>query len=227
MKRILLFVATNVAVLAVLAVTAHLLGLESILDERGVSLHLPSLLAFAALFGMGGAFVSLAMSKWVAKRMTGARVIEMASTPQEAWLVETVRAQARASGIEMPEVAIYESPEPNAFATGARRNAALVAVSTGLLNSMERSEVEAVLAHEVSHVANGDMITLTLIQGVVNTFVLFLSRVIGHFVDRVVFRTEEGHGPAFFVSFDRRAARPRYRCDDSRALVFAAARVPR
>ena len=200
MKRIFLFAATNVAILAVLALAANLLGLERILDDRGVSLDLTSLLAFAAVFGMGGSFLSLAISKWMAKRMTGARVIAQAATPQEAWLVETVRAQARAAGIGMPEVAIYESPEPNAFATGARRDSALVAVSTGLLQTMERREVEAVLAHEVSHVANGDMITLALIQGVVNTFVLFLSRVIGHVVDRVVFRTEEGHGPAFFVT---------------------------
>ena len=200
MKRIFLFAATNVAILAVLALAANLLGLERILDDRGVSLNLTSLLAFAAVFGMGGSFLSLAISKWMAKRMTGARVIAQAATPQEAWLVETVRAQARAAGIGMPEVAIYESPEPNAFATGARRDSALVAVSTGLLQTMDRREVEAVLAHEVSHVANGDMITLALIQGVVNTFVLFLSRVIGHVVDRVVFRTEEGHGPAFFVT---------------------------
>lgn len=200
MKRIVLFIATNVAILAVLALTANLLGLDGILDERGISLHLPSLLGFAAVFGMGGSFLSLALSKWMAKRLTGARVIEQAATQHEAWLVETVRAQARAAGIGMPEVAIYESPEPNAFATGARRDAALVAVSSGLLQSMDRREVEAVLAHEVSHVANGDMITLALIQGVVNTFVLFLSRVIGHFVDRVVFRTEEGHGPAFLVT---------------------------
>ena len=200
MKRIFLFAATNVAILAVLALAANLLGLERILDERGVSLNLPSLLAFAAVFGMGGSFVSLAISKWMAKRMTGARVIAQPTTPQQAWLVETVRAQARAAGIGMPEVAIYEAPEPNAFATGARRDSALVAVSTGLLETMDRREVEAVLAHEVSHIANGDMITLALIQGVVNTFVLFLSRVIGHVVDRVVFRTEEGHGPAFFVT---------------------------
>ena len=200
MKRIFLFVATNVAILAVLAITANLFGLERILDDRGVSLNLPSLLGFAAIFGMGGSFISLAISKWMAKRMTGARVIEQAATPQEAWLVETVRAQARAAGIGMPEVAIFDSPDPNAFATGARRDSALVAVSTGLLQTMDRREVESVLAHEVSHIANGDMITLTLIQGVVNTFVLFLSRVIGHFVDRVVFRTEEGHGPAFLVT---------------------------
>ena len=200
MKRIFLFVATNVAILAVLAITANLFGLERILDDRGVSLNLPSLLGFAAIFGMGGSFISLAISKWMAKRMTGARVIEQAATPQEAWLVETVRAQARAAGIGMPEVAIFDSPDPNAFATGARRDSALVAVSTGLLQTMDRREVESVLAHEVSHIANGDMITLTLIQGVVNTFVLFLSRVIGHAVDRVVFRTEEGHGPAFLVT---------------------------
>jgi heat shock protein HtpX len=200
MKRIVLFVATNVAVLVVLSLTASLFGLERILDERGVSLNLPSLLGFAAVFGMGGSFLSLAISKWMAKRMTGARVIEHAATPDEAWLVETVRAQARAAGIGMPEVAIYESAEPNAFATGARRDAALVAVSSGLLQNLNRREVESVLAHEVSHIANGDMITLALIQGVVNTFVLFLSRVIGHVVDRVVFRTEPGHGPAFFIS---------------------------
>jgi heat shock protein HtpX len=199
-KRIFLFVATNVAVLAVLAVVANLLGLERILDERGVSLNLSSLLAFAAVFGIGGSFLSLAISKWMAKRMTGARVIAEAATPEETWLVETVRAQARAAGIGMPEVAIYESPEPNAFATGARRDSALVAVSSGLLQTMDRREVESVLAHEVSHIANGDMITLALVQGVVNTFVLFLSRVVGHVVDRVVFRTEEGHGPAFLVT---------------------------
>jgi heat shock protein HtpX len=199
-KRVALFVLTNVAVLVVLSVAASLLGLERILDERGVSLDLPALLGFAAVFGMGGSFVSLALSKWMAKRMTGARVIVEPRAPAELWLVETVRKQAQAAGIGMPEVAIYDAPEPNAFATGARRDAALVAVSTGLLETMDRREVEAVLAHEVSHVANGDMVTLALIQGVVNTFVLFLSRVVGHFVDRVVFRTEEGHGPAFFVT---------------------------
>ena len=200
MKRIALFVLTNVAILVVLSIAASLLGLERILDERGVGLNLPALLAFAALFGMGGSFVSLALSKWMAKRMTGARVLADPRTPVELWLVETVRQQAKAAGIGIPEVAIYDAPEPNAFATGARRDAALVAVSTGLLATMDRREVEAVLAHEVSHVANGDMVTLALIQGVVNTFVLFLSRVVGHVVDRVVFRNEEGHGPAFFVT---------------------------
>jgi heat shock protein HtpX len=198
-KRVFLFLVTNVAILVVLAVAANLLGLDRILDEQGTGLNLPALLGFAAVFGMGGSFLSLLLSKGMAKRMTGARVITDPRGPVEMWLMETVRTQAQAAGIGMPEVAIYDAPEPNAFATGARRDSALVAVSTGLLQSMDRREVESVLAHEVSHVANGDMVTLALIQGVVNTFVLFLSRVVGHAVDRTVFRTEEGHGPAFFV----------------------------
>jgi heat shock protein HtpX len=152
------------------------------------------------VFGFGGSFISLALSKWMAKRMTGARVIEQPSNDAEAWLVQTVSHQAQAAGIGMPEVAIFPSDQPNAFATGARKDAALVAVSTGLLNNMGKHEVEAVLGHEVSHVANGDMVTLTLIQGVVNTFVIFFSRVIGHFVDRVVFKTERGHGPAYLIT---------------------------
>ena len=200
MKRVLLFLATNLAILVVLSITLRLLGVERILDERGVDLDLRALLVFAAIFGMGGSFLSLAVSKWTAKRFTGAEVIERPSNPTEAWLVETVHRQAKAAGIGNPEVAVFDSPEPNAFATGARRNHALVAVSTGLLQRMRREEVEAVLGHEVSHVANGDMITLALIQGVVNTFVIFLSRVIGHVVDRVVFKTERGHGPAFWIT---------------------------
>lgn len=200
MKRIVLFLATNLAILLVLGVVLQLLGIERILDEQGIGLDYGALLAFAAVIGMGGSFMSLAMSKWTAKRFTGARVIERPATETEQWLVQTVRAQAQAAGIEMPEVAIYDSPDVNAFATGARRNAALVAVSTGLLRSMSRDEAEAVLGHEVSHVANGDMITLALIQGVVNTFVIFLSRVIGHIVDRVVFKVERGHGPAFWIT---------------------------
>ena len=198
MKRVALFLATNIAILVVLSVVVQLLGLEPVLADGG--LNLGSLLAFSAVFGMGGAFISLAMSKWSAKRMVGAHVIEQPSSEVERWLVETVRRQAQAAGIGMPEVAIYEAPEVNAFATGMSRNNALVAVSTGLLRAMERNEAEAVLAHEVSHVANGDMVTLALIQGVVNTFVMFLSRVIGHVVDRVVFKTERGHGPAYFVT---------------------------
>lgn len=200
MKRIALFLMTNLAIIVVLSITLRLLGVERILDEQGAGLDLNSLLIFSAVFGFGGAFISLAMSKWIAKRSTGARVITQASNSTEQWLVNTVQRQARQAGIGMPEVAIFNSPQPNAFATGASRNSALVAVSSGLLQNMNQNEVEAVLAHEVSHVANGDMVTLTLIQGVVNTFVIFFSRVIGHFIDRVVFKTERGHGPAFWIA---------------------------
>jgi heat shock protein HtpX len=200
MKRIFLFLATNLAIIAVLSVTLRLLGFERILDEQGVDLNLNALLVFAAVFGFGGSLISLAISKWTAKRLTGARVITQPRDQTEAWLVDTVRRQAGLAGIGMPEVAIYDAPEVNAFATGMNRNNALVAVSSGLLRGMTRDEAEAVLAHEVSHVANGDMVTLALIQGVVNTFVIFLSRVIGHLVDRLVFKTERGHGPAFWVT---------------------------
>src|SRR5690606_19641728 len=200
MKRILLYVATNIAVLVVLSITLRLLGIDRILDEQGVGLDMNALLIFSAVIGFSGSLFSLAISKWTAKRMMGVRIIEQPSNPTERWLVETVRRQAEAVGIGMPEVGIFESPDMNAFATGARRDNALVAVSTGLMAGMSKSEVEAVLAHEVSHVANGDMVTLTLIQGVVNTFVIFLSRVIGYTVDRVVFKTERGHGPAFIVT---------------------------
>jgi len=200
MKRILLFLATNLAVVVLLGIVMRLIGFEGILDAQGVDLNLGALLVFAAIVGFLGSFVSLAMSKWSAKRMMGVRVITQPSNQTETWLINTVRHQAQAASIGMPEVGIFDSPEPNAFATGARRDAALVAVSTGLLNSMSQKEAEAVLAHEVSHVANGDMVTLTLIQGVVNTFVIFLSRVVGHTVDRVIFKTEEGHGPAFWVT---------------------------
>ncbi len=200
MKRIALFLVTNIAIMLVLGVALQLLGVERILDEQGSSLDLRALLIFSAVFGMGGSFVSLAMSKWMAKRATGAQVIEQPSTEVEKWLVNTVSAQAKVAGIGMPEVAIFDSPAPNAFATGARKDAALVAVSTGLLRGMKRDEVEAVLGHEISHVANGDMVTLALVQGVVNTFVIFLSRVVGYVVDRVVFKTERGHGPAFFIT---------------------------
>jgi heat shock protein HtpX len=199
MKRVLLFLATNIAVLIVLSITFRLLGFEGYLQDGGVDLDLKALLVFSAVFGMGGSFISLAISKWMALRTTGAKVIETPRNDGEAWLVETVRRQASASNIGMPQVAIFPSDAPNAFATGARRDKALVAVSTGLLQRMDRGEIEAVLAHEVSHIANGDMVTLTLIQGVVNTFVLFLSRVVGHFVDRLVFRNEEGHGIGFFL----------------------------
>jgi len=200
MKRIFLFLATNLAVLAVLSVTLRLLGVERILDEQGVGLDINSLVVFAAVLGFGGSLISLFISKWTAKRMMGLQVIETPRSSAEQWLVETVRRQAEQAGIGMPEVAIYQGAEMNAFATGWNRNNALVAVSSGLLQQMDRSEVEAVLGHEVSHVANGDMVTLALIQGVVNTFVIVLSRVIGHLVDRVVFKTERGHGPAFWIT---------------------------
>lgn len=200
MKRIFLFLATNLAVVFVLSITLRLLGVDRILDEQGTGLNLTNLLVFSAVFGFAGSFISLAISKWMAKRSMGVRVIDQPRGTDEAWLVETVRRQAQSAGIGMPEVGIFDSPEVNAFATGARRDHALVAVSTGLLRSMSRREAEAVLAHEVSHVANGDMVTLTLIQGVVNTFVIFISRVIGHTVDRVVFKTERGHGPAYLIT---------------------------
>lgn len=198
MKRVFLFLMTNLAVVVVLSITASLLGVNRFLTENG--LNFGALLVFAALFGFGGSFISLLMSKWIAKRSTGAHVITQSSNAVEQWLIETVRRQAQQAKIGMPEVAIYDAPEINAFATGANRNNALVAVSTGLLNNMSREEAEAVLAHEVSHVANGDMVTLTLIQGVVNTFVIFIARVVGYFVDRVLLKNENGHGVGFYVT---------------------------
>jgi len=200
MKRIFLFLLTNLAVMLVLSIIISVFGIGNVLDEAGVGLDLGALLVLSAVVGMTGSLVSLAMSKFMAKQMTNAQVINQPRTELEQWLVRTVERQAQQAGIGMPEVAIYESPDLNAFATGMFRNDALVAVSTGLLQGMTRDEVEAVLAHEVSHVANGDMITLALIQGVVNTFVFFLSRVLGHFIDRVVFKTESGHGPAYWVT---------------------------
>lgn len=198
MKRILYFLATNLAIVFVLSITMRILGVEPYLNANG--LDLSNLLVFSAIMGFGGAFISLAISKWTAKRMSGAVVIEEPRTATEIWLVKTVRAQADAVGIKMPEVAIFDTPEVNAFATGMTKNSSLVAVSSGLLNAMTKDEAEAVLAHEISHIANGDMVTLTLIQGVVNTFVMFLSRVIGYVVDKVVFKTERGTGPAFFIT---------------------------
>ena len=198
MKRVLLFLLTNFAILLVASATLRLLGVEPWLNERGINFQ--SLLIFGAVLGFGGAFVSLAISKWMAKRMMGVKVIGDPRNEPETWLVETVRRQAEAAGIGMPEVGVFDSPTPNAFATGARRDKSLVAVSTGLLQRMSRPEVEAVLGHEVSHVANGDMVTLTLIQGVVNTFVFVASRLIGNIVDKVVFRNERGHGPAFWIT---------------------------
>ncbi len=192
MKRIVLFILTNLAVLLVLSVVAQVTGLDHWLAARGGDLT--GLLVMAALFGFGGALISLAMSKWMAKRAMGVQVIDKPANPEQEWLVNTVRALAAQARIGMPEVGVFDHPQPNAFATGARRNAALVAVSSGLLRSMSRSEVEAVLGHEITHVANGDMVTLTLIQGVVNTFVIFLSRIVGGIVDRALSRDGESRG---------------------------------
>lgn len=198
MQRILLFVATNMAILVVLGIVMTLL--EPWLVAQGINVNHAATLLFALVFGMGGAFISLLMSKRMALMSTKARVIAQPSNQTERWLVDTVARQAKEAGIGMPDVAIYDAPEPNAFATGASRNKALVAVSTGLLQGMRPNEVEAVLGHEVAHVANGDMITLTLLQGVLNTFVLLLSRVLGQIIDRVVFRSERAYGPGYFIS---------------------------
>ena len=200
MKRIALFVGTNVAVLLVLSIALQVLGVERWLQAQGIAGGNVSFLLFAAVMGMGGAFISLAMSKSAALRGTGAQVIEQPRNDTERWLLETVAAQAQAAGIGMPDVAVYDAPEINAFATGMKKNDSLVAVSTGLLRGMSRDEAEAVLAHEVSHVANGDMVTLALIQGVVNTFVFFFARIIGQVVDRAIFKTERGYGPGAFIA---------------------------
>ena len=200
MMRILLFLATNLAVILVASITLSLLGVGSVHDGQG-GMNLQSLLIFCAVFGFAGSFVSLFMSKWMAKRSTGARVIEQPQTQQERWLLSTVEELARTAGIGMPEVAIFPSRAPNAFATGWNKNASLVAVSEGMLQRFSPAEVKAVMAHEIGHVANGDMVTLSLIQGVVNTFVMFFARIIGNFVDRAVFKNEgEGPGIGYFIA---------------------------
>lgn len=198
--RILLFLATNAAVLVLISVVFQIFGLEGILRENGVDLDLRALLVMSAVIGFGGSFISLLMSKFMAKRAMGVKIITQPSNQAEQWLVETVRRQSEEAGIGMPEVGIFNAPEPNAFATGASKNNSLVAVSAGLLQHMNADEVEAVLGHEISHVKNGDMVTMGLLQGVVNTFVIFFSRIIGHVVDRVVFKTERGYGPGYFVT---------------------------
>jgi len=198
MARIFYFLLTNLAIVFVLSITMSLFGIGGYLDANGINYQ--GLLLFTACFGFGGAFISLAMSKWTAKKMSGAQVILSPSNEEERWLVDTVSKQAHMAGIGMPEVAIFPSEQLNAFATGMSKNSSLVAVSQGLLKHMTRNEAEAVLAHEISHIANGDMVTLTLIQGVVNTFVMFLSRVIGYTVDKVVFKTKNGVGPAFYIT---------------------------
>jgi heat shock protein HtpX len=198
MKRIFLLVVTNIAVLAVLSLVIQVFGLDRALAQQGM--NVTGLLIISAVFGFGGAFISLLISKWMAKRAMGVQVIKEPTNDTERWLVSVVAAQAQTAGIGMPEVGIFDSPEPNAFATGANKNSALVAVSTGLIRNMRRDEVEAVLGHEVSHVANGDMVTLTLIQGVMNTFVFFLARIIGGIVDKVILKNERGNGIGYFVT---------------------------
>ncbi len=200
MKRIFLFLVTNIAIMFVLSITLSILGVDSLLQQNGSDLNVQALVVFSGVIGFGGAFISLAISKWMAKRMTGAVVITSPSNTQEKWLIETVEKQAKIVGIKMPEVAIFPSSQMNAFATGMSKNSALVAVSSGLLDSMAQGEIEAVVGHEMSHVANGDMVTLTLIQGVVNTFVVFLSRIVGHVVDRVILKNERGYGIGYYIT---------------------------
>ena len=200
MMRIFLFLATNAAILVVVTILFNILGLSGVLEAQGVNLNLNALLIMSAVIGMTGSFISLAMSKWSAKNAMGVYVIEQPHNQTEKWLVDTVSRLARQANIGMPEVGMFQAPEPNAFATGMKRNSALVAVSTGLLESMSADEVEAVLGHEISHVANGDMVTMALMQGVVNTFVYFFATVIGHVVDRAVFKTERGYGPAYYIT---------------------------
>jgi len=200
MKRILLFIMTNIAIMVVLSITLRILGVDSILAENGSDLNIQALVILSGVIGFGGSFISLLISKWMAKRMTGAVVITNSGSNIEKWLVSTVEKQAKIVGVKMPEVAIFPSPAMNAFATGASKNNALMAVSQGLLDNMSQGEIEAVVGHEMSHIANGDMVTLTLIQGVVNTFVVFLSRIVGHVVDRVILKNERGHGIGYFVT---------------------------
>jgi heat shock protein HtpX len=200
MQRIFLFLLTNIAIMVILSITLRILGVESLLMQNGSDLNINALVIFSGVFGFGGAFISLAISKWMAKRMTGATVISSPKNNMEKWLIKTVKNQSEIVGIKMPEVAIFPSNQMNAFATGATKNNALVAVSQGLLDNMTQGEIEAVVGHEMSHVANGDMVTLTLIQGVVNTFVIFFSRVIGHVVDRVILKNQRGYGIGYFVT---------------------------
>ena len=198
-RRGILFLFTNVLIIVLMSIVLRLVGFTGFFDAQGIGLDYGQLAVFAAVFGFGGSFVSLFLSKWVAKRATGARVIDSPRGPQEEWLMATTRKLAEKANVGMPEVAIFEGA-PNAFATGWNRNNALVAVSTGLLQSMDKTQVEAVIAHEMAHVANGDMVTLTLIQGVVNTFVIFFARIAGHFVDRVILKNERGRSIGGFIA---------------------------
>ncbi len=200
MLRIALFLGTNLAIIVVISVVFSLLGLESVLADNGVDLNLQALLVMSAIIGFSGSFISLFLSKFIATRTMGVQLITEPANDSERWLVNTVRTQASRAGIGMPDVGIFDSPQPNAFATGWNKNSALVAVSTGLLRTMKQGEVEAVLGHEVSHVANGDMVTMALIQGVVNTFVVFLARLVGFFVDRVILKNERGLGIGYYIT---------------------------
>ena len=200
MKRILFFLITNIAILLVLSIFLSLIGFTGILQNNGIDLDYNSLMLFSLVFGMGGSFISLYMSKWMAKKMAGVKVIQSPSNEFEKWYFSVVEKQSQRLDIKIPEIGIFDSPQPNAFATGSSKNNSLVALSTGLINNMNRNEVEAVIGHEMSHVANGDMVTLTLIQGIINAFVIFFSRVIGHFVDRVILKNERGYGIGYFVT---------------------------
>lgn len=200
MKRVFLFILTNIAILVVLSIFLSLTGFTAILQSNGVDLDYNSLMIFSLVFGMGGSFISLYLSKWMAKKMAGVQVITQPSNEFEKWYLATVEEHSKILGIKTPEIGIFQSDAPNAFATGASKNSSLVALSTGLINKMDRNEVSAVIGHEMSHVANGDMVTLSLIQGIVNAFVIFFSRVIGHFVDRVILKNDRGYGIGYFFT---------------------------
>ena len=200
MKRIFFFIITNIAILLVLSIFLSLLGFTGILQSNGIDLDYNSLMLFSLVFGMGGSFISLYMSKWMAKSLAGVKVIKSPNNQFESWYVQIVERQSETLGIRVPEIGIFNSPSPNAFATGSSKNNSLVALSTGLIESMNKDEIEAVIGHEMSHVANGDMVTLSLIQGIINAFVIFFSRVIGHFVDRVILKNERGYGIGYFFT---------------------------
>ena len=200
MLRIALFLGTNIAILVVLSLTMSLFGIDGILQDNGVDLDLNSLLFISAIIGFTGSFISLLISKWIAKRSMGVELVKESKNETERWLLNTLEEISLKSGIKTPEFGIFNSQQPNAFATGASKNNSLVALSTGLISHMSRDEIEAVIAHEVAHIKNGDMVTMTLIQGIINTFVIFFSRIIGHFVDRVIFKVQRGHGPAYYIT---------------------------
>lgn len=200
MLRIALFLGTNFAILIVLSLTMSIFGVDGILDNQGVDLDINSLLFISSIIGFTGSFISLLMSKWLAKKSMGVVIIEVPSNETEKWLIDKVQSISKEANIKTPEFGIFNSQQPNAFATGFSKNNSLVALSSGLINHMNKDEIEAVIAHEVSHISNGDMVTMTLIQGIVNTFVIFFSRVIGHVVDRVVFKVQRGHGPAYYIT---------------------------